>query len=782
MRYFWMLFLCLFAGFLQADSLQIVIPDRDGKVVFPPGETYRYPASFLQRYIRKSTGIKAIIVKESERKKGVRAIYVGATRFAARKIGSFQKMKPEELALIPTGKDLIICGEVTPEGIDRGTLFGVYEFLERQLGIRWFYPFYKDWRAYGSGEVVPKREKVTFPAAAVRSAPHFRQREGGVMYQKYYGIEIEKLWHPVLRFGNTRPHPNANHTQVNWVDLYGKTHPEYFAKSKSGEPRINFRHKGRTYICLSSQAVLDQMMKNLADLDAHKDPGPAWGPMKPDAKTVYFCCNDGMLPDTTCHCPDCAALLRTDRVYEEQGSELYYRFISRYAERIHEKYPQRRLAVLAYNHYLAPPEKSPVPDFLDVTYVGPKIIYTSDPAMYRQHQNYLKRWAELLGNDPIRLNIWLNIVNPTQYISAVPFMYPNLFKRFLLDNQDRISGVFINGFSPYLKRTGEVRIYGTIMSLPMVWIQSRLMWDPHTDPDRLLRDWCAKSYGPAADAMHDFYRLIIDRWENFYQTNQTMTQLDYIHRIRYPVEQVNELKCRLDAALGKAVTDPDAERRIKYLKNYVYSKFFRESEEYQKSTGRLNTYECFPAAALPEIDGKADDPAWRDAAELKLVKFQRGEPSPRKTAVKLVHKNGRIAFLARFEDSVPKDEFRIQIATGANPLSGKYAANINHAWPGIAELRIPREGKPYRYGAFPKYRVRTAQDGKAWLAEGEIESENLLSGGIPALRMQFIRYADVWNDYDLWCPTRAGISDYPTWRFGLVQLLPGTETVRTGLE
>ena len=78
--------------------------------------------------------------------------------------------------------------------------------------------------------------------------------------------------------------------------------------------------------------------------------------------------------------------------------------------------------------------------------------------------------------------------------------------------------------------------------------------------------------------------------------------------------------------------------------------------------------------------------------------------------------------------------------------------------------------------------MRTAQDGKAWLAEGEIEVEKLLSGGIPALRMQFIRYADVWNDYDLWCPTMAGISDYPTWRFGLVQLLPGSESVRTGLE
>ena len=782
MRSFWMLVLCLFTGVVQAESIQIAIPDADGKIVFPPGESYRYPASFLQRYIRKSTGIKAVIVKESERKKGVRTIFLGATRYAAEQVGSFQKMKPEELALIPVGRDLVICGEVSPEGIDRGTLFGVYEFLERQLGIRWFYPAYRDWKGYGDGTVIPKHDKISFPAKAVRSAPRMRQREGGVMYQKYYGIEIEKLWHPVLRFGNTRPHQNANHTQVNWVDLYGKTHPEYFAKSKNGKPRINFRYKGRTYICLSSQAVLDRMMKNLADFDAGKDPGPAWGPRKPEPKTVYFCCNDGMLPATTCQCPECAALLRTDRVYEEQGSELYFRFISRYAERIRQKYPQRRLAVLAYNHYLAPPESVPIPDILDVTYVGPKIIYNSNPEQHRQHARYLNRWFELLGKDPIRLNIWLNIVNPTQYISAVPFMYPNIFKQFLKEMENKISGVFINGFSPYLKRTGAVRIYGTIMSLPMVWIQSRLLWDPDADPDALLRDWCAKSYGPACDAMYAFYQLVIDRWENLYQTNDAMTQLDYIHRIRYPKEKVDELKRRLDHALAKAASDPDARRRIAYLKNYVYVYFFRESELYQRTSGRLNTYECLPVKVLPALDGKGDDPAWRDAAAISLVKFQRGEVSPRKSAVKLVHKDGRLAFLARFENSVLKDELRIQIAVRPYPLTGRYAANIDRAWPGILELRIPRQGKPRTFRSFPKYQVKTAMDGNTWIVEGLIEPDKLLSNGIPSLRMQFIRYADIWNDYDLWCPTMAGISDYPTWRFGLVQLLPGSKEIRSGLE
>ena len=776
------LLLTLFACPLLAESIQIAIPDRDGRIVFPPGESYRYPAYFLRSHIRKSTGIEAKVVKESERRKGVRTIFLGATKFAESRIGSFQKMKPEELALIPAGNDLIICGEVTPEGIDRGTLFGVYEFLERQLGIRWFYPFNKEWKDYGAGTVIPKRKELVFPKETVRSAPHFRQREGGVMYQKYYGIEIEKLWHPVLRFGNTLPHQNANHTQIHWVDLYGKTHPEYFAKSASGQPRINLRYKARTYICLSSQAVLEQMMRNLAELDAGKDPGPAWGPRPPDKHTVYFSCNDGMVPVSTCHCPECAALLRMDRPYEEQGSELYFRFVSRYGERIRRKYPDRRLAVLAYNHYLAPPEKSPVPDILDVTYVGPRIIYTSDPAYYRRQLGYLSRWSELLGGDPMRLNIWLNIVNPTQYVSAVPFMYPNLFKRFVGDVKNRVSGFFINGFSPYLKRTGEVRIYGTVMSLPMVWIQSRLLWDPDADPDALLRDFCRNSYGKAADAMYHFYQLVIDRWENLYQTGAALTEPDYIHRIRYPREVVAELERRLDAAEKQAEGDPDALRRITYLKKNVYSHFFRESELFQRRAGILNAYECLPADKAPELDGKGGDPVWKQAESFRLVRLQRGDPSPRDTRVKLLHHENRIYFLARMKKPSEKDELRIQIAVRPNPLKGRYAPNINRIWQGILELRVPQRGDSVRYGSFPKHEIRTAGTADEWTVEGWFDASKLLSGGIPSLRMQFIRYADVWNDYDVWSPSMAGISDYPTWRFGLVQLLPAGEQVRSGLE
>ena len=87
------LLLTLLSCPLLAESIQIAVPDRDGRIVFPPGESYRYPAYFLRSHIRKSTGIEAKVVKESERRKGVRTIFLGATKFAESRIGSFQKMK-----------------------------------------------------------------------------------------------------------------------------------------------------------------------------------------------------------------------------------------------------------------------------------------------------------------------------------------------------------------------------------------------------------------------------------------------------------------------------------------------------------------------------------------------------------------------------------------------------------------------------------------------------------------------------------------------------------------
>lgn len=779
-----MRWLALMLAWLGASAalygMEIVIPDEPGMLVFPPGEGYYYPAEFLQRHIFQATGKKLPIVKESAASASDSKIYVGNTTVA--KKYNFQ-CKPEELILQPHGNHLVITGEITPDGVDRGTLFGVYEFLERQLGIRFFYADNPRWSAYGPGTVIPKQEKITFPVSTIRSAPIFRQREGGVGYYNAK-LPVQKLWHPVLRFGSTLPRQNANHTQIYWHELYSKSHPEYFAKDSHGKPVINDRLVYRNYICLSNDAVLRQMMENIADFDDRK-PGAdkAFGPRPPWDEYVYFACNDGMIPKNTCHCEECEKRMQKEKNYEAQGSELFFRFASRYAKAINERYPGRKLAVLAYSHYLAPPGLVNIPDNMEVTYVGPPIHYCANPKLYKMHKNYVRRWNRILG-DRMRMTLWLNIVSPQIYLSNCPFMYHHTFQKFMRENLHTFVGVFINGLCPYLRRLGDRGLYGTIHTLPMVYLQGRLLWDVKADVDELLADYCQKSYGKGAEAMLEYYKLISDRWEGRYQDNDSMHQFDYIHRIRYPQEVVARMKTLLNQAADASKEEPECHGRIVYLRDKVYSRFFQESEEYHRTSGLRRVYECLPVETPPEIDGNDDDLQWQNTYPLELTKFQRGEESPRKSLVKMVYHEHKLYFLVEFHNVTPKDELRIQSAIKFDAMAGIYAPNINRNWRTFAELRIDQQGKATRYGSFPQCEYQVSRQGDRWIVEGALPYTRLATGvpTLPSMRLQFLRYADVWNDYDTTAPALGGISDYPTWRFLIVDLLPPSKVTRDGLE
>ena len=762
---------------------EIVVPDREGELAFPPGDGYRYPAEFLKSHILLATGKTFPIVAESAATPGTRKIHVGATAVARERCGDFSAFRPEEFAIVPHGEDLILCGEVTREGVDRGTLFGVYEFLERQLGFRWFWPSDRLWNALGGGTVFRKNAELAFPAVEFRSFPRFRRREGGISYY-YQSVDIQKKWHPVLRFGSSMPHENANHTQIGWVDLYGETHPEYFAKDKQGKPRINTRLKHRTYICPSNPATLERMLENIVRLDAGEDLGNAWGPRPPTKDCVYFAFNDGMIPETTCHCAACFGMLELNRNYEARGTELIFGFVSRYASAVRERWPNRRLATLAYSHYLAPPEKAVIPENVDIAYVGPKMQYANAPAVFDAHRERVRRWSELFGGERMRLGGWMNIVNPAINVSSVPFMYPKTLKKWLLATEGEISGYFINGLNPYLRRQGEAALYGAIQSFPMVYLQSRLLWDPDADADAMLEDCCDGLYGAAGPDMLAIYRKIIERWENYFQSGDASGELDFIHRIRYPRGEVDWLKERLDDAVRKAEGDSDAARRLSFLRDHVFSRFFGESDRYHAKSGAVASYECPATIVPPVIDGSDEDAAWRESPPLALSKYRWGVEAARKTEVRLLHDGERLYFLAELRDPVPGGDFRIQSAVKMDALHEKYSPNINRAWEPFLELRVLADGALQTFGPFPRSEIKTLGTPEKLVIEGAIPYTSLLQGGknMPTLRLQFLRYDGVWDDYDTWSPTLGGRTDYPTWRFGVVHPMPAGKKSGDGLE
>ncbi|MBN2642305.1 MAG: hypothetical protein JXR78_11670, partial [Victivallales bacterium] len=130
-------------------------------------------ASELSGFIEKSTGVKIPVISEAEAiPESSIPIFVGMSK-AAEKYGlNNQGIRPEGFRVINTGKAIGIIGaergSMSPSDGAAATLFGVYDFLERFAGVRFYYP--------DEGVIVQKRDKIVVPPVKYDDYPRFDHR------------------------------------------------------------------------------------------------------------------------------------------------------------------------------------------------------------------------------------------------------------------------------------------------------------------------------------------------------------------------------------------------------------------------------------------------------------------------------------------------------------------------------------------------------------------------------------------------------------------------------
>ena len=114
-----------------------------------PTPMAEYAADELVTHIRKATGVDLAIRRESDILGSDNSkVFVGITR-AARRLGiEPETLGPDEFVLRTEGNNLYVVGDeaMDVDPLDErghsksGTLFGVYELLERYLNVRWLWP------------------------------------------------------------------------------------------------------------------------------------------------------------------------------------------------------------------------------------------------------------------------------------------------------------------------------------------------------------------------------------------------------------------------------------------------------------------------------------------------------------------------------------------------------------------------------------------------------------------------------------------------------------------
>ena len=387
------------------------------------------------------------------------------------------------------------CIRTLPNGIavdggKRGVIYGVYELLER-LGCRFFTP---------ECEKVPNLVDLEVQDIDTRQVPVLEHRDHNYYFYHTcprFAVKSRINGHSAAipeKFGGYQSYLWFVHTfeQLVPTDIYGESHPEYFALFDG--KRCTLKH--RTQLCLSNPEVL-----KIATETARKALRE-----HPETRIISISQND---ISRGCECPACRAIDRE----EGSPSGTLLRFVNAIAEALEPEFPQVVFDTLAYNH------TRPVPKIthprhnvcvrlcsIECCFSHPFETCDDDrgvtlPDGTRSSViNDLRQW----GAYHDRLYIWDYTTCFAHYAAPFPnwrTLQPNM-QAFV---RNHVKGVFEQGNSG--SRGGvdlnELRAY----------VISKLLWDANCDVKKHIEEFTDYYYGAAGPCIREYIDTLCDKAE-----------------------------------------------------------------------------------------------------------------------------------------------------------------------------------------------------------------------------------------------------------------------------
>ncbi|MDX9755047.1 MAG: DUF4838 domain-containing protein, partial [bacterium] len=462
--------LCLAPCAVLAESLDLSTWS-DARIVIAeqPILSEQYAAQEFQSLFNKATGLSLPI----ETAVGpTHNIFIGdstALRGSAIAV-AIDDLGEEGLRYRITPEQIAIAG-----GKPRGTLYGVYEFMEREMGIR-FLTF--------DHTYIPAKKRWPIEPTEVTFIPKFSFR------WSYY---FENVEHPEFaarlrvntttrdeKLGGVTRQNLINHSFQSLlpVEQYGKDHPEYFALV-DGVRKLEMGGGGPEP-CVSNPEVIEIMAQN-AIKQIEADPG---------VQNISVSQNDN---DAYCRCEQCEAI--NQREGTPMGSNLA--LVNAVAERIEKKFPNVKVGTLAYWYTRKPPKTIRPRDNVQIQLCSIECctLHAIDDPTCEKNREFcqdMENWGKICKD------IWVWNYNTNFSYYDLPF--PNFWSisqnvQYFLKNNTH--GLFMqaNGNG----RTGELCDLRN-------YVISRCIWNPERDSWQEAQEFCRLHYGKAAKTIIQYLR------------------------------------------------------------------------------------------------------------------------------------------------------------------------------------------------------------------------------------------------------------------------------------
>ncbi len=621
------------------DSLAIVKNGKkNAEIVIQAGSppVVEFAAKELQRFIKKSTGAKLKIVKKQT--KGIVAIILGDSK-AAREAGIKIADLPRDAFIIKkVGNAIYIAGKdaakkkpekalkssVWAQHYQRATLFGVYDFLERFLGVRFYFPG-------DIGTVVPKHKTLTIPTMDIVEAPDFMQRKvssytGGDLPKKLtkkesYAFKNREIYQ--LR-GETEYIPNCHGlSRIGLPYRFAKSNPDYFALLPNGKRDNDMSLPGhRGHLCFANKGLENEIYtdaeyfftgRKAKERRIKHKYGESWDNSGFQPGYFNIMPQDGHGPNNFCRCPNCWKYYG-----KNEAGELVWTFIANIANKLKKNGIKGYITAMAYGPYRGVP-KINIPEnvLVMLAVIGP--WGEKAPKYQKKYDQLILDWNKKIA--PHKVWLWTYASKyGARNIKGPPNVTPRCIGTFFKRNGPNIAGAFMESGSDQF-----------LFNYLNWYVFFKVGWDNSTDVEALLKEHARKMFGPGAKPMSKFYDKLeklwikclgktVDTplgpkgyppaeniiWENIY-SNDTMT----------------ELQSFIDQAKKLAANDKDSLARVKFIEKNLYGKLLEARDEYYARKKEVEdlVFEITPSKEEIIIDGKIGN-EWKNSPSVNMVAWK----------------------------------------------------------------------------------------------------------------------------------------------------------------
>jgi hypothetical protein len=643
-----------------------------------------------------------------------------------------------------------------------GTLYAVYDFLERYCGVRWYAP--------GEiGLVCPRRATLTVSGSDRRHkiAMEMRWIAGDRLFMPTPAEPVSAadahVWRLRMRLGGKSK--TTSHSFYGYYDRFLADHPDWFAQGYgAAQP---------PQMCYTSQGFINQVVE---DANAYFSGQAAQSGAAAGDDTFGLTPQDN---SSWCKCPTCQALLSPAEKGNPQfnngwASDYIYEFTNRVAREVAKTHPDKWLGQLAYSTYAYHPAKVK----LEPNVAVQMCLHTRNwwcPSMEANDRKVLTEWRRAEPNRPLYL--WLYYCFPALNAQSGGFHYfPGFFahsvaKQMRMYHDTRIAGIFLENSS----EMGATYL----MDQLEFYVTFKLADDPEQDGNKLIEEFFTGYYGSAAAPMKALYCRIEDLFGNptYYPpeiqrspAHQHQTEELAWGSLGTPARMA-ELQGLMNEATAAART-PTEKERVRLFRVGIWDYMVEGRRQYEERRGKRDA--AIPTVTVPLVAGADELRQATDLLRLDWTKLAAapgwgglsGDPAPRALTTRLGH-DGRYllvelsdpvetAGLASSGDVWSGDDFELFFASARDAKQyHQLCVGPKGALAALAWTVEPRESADWKSGAVVASDMTA---GDRWVVRVALPLDRLLpEGRIPAgkLYANFYRHRPGDGNLLAWQPTFA---------------------------